>query len=83
MTDDGLCRQERLTCMGVPFRVFGGTPLGIYAVGPGRRVGLIARALPRVGFLVVFYRCAGREPGGARVPLTGVDHRVVANRDKV
>ncbi|CAN0235008.1 unnamed protein product [Ectocarpus sp. 13 AM-2016] len=42
--------------MGVPFRVFGGTPLGIYAVGPGRRTGLIVRALPRVGFLVVVYR---------------------------
>ncbi|CAM9484488.1 unnamed protein product [Ectocarpus sp. 4 AP-2014] len=57
--DDALCRKQEeqpLTCMGVPFRVFGGTPLGIYAVGPGRRVGLIVRALPRVGFLVVVYR---------------------------
>jgi len=65
LTDAGLCRQERLACMGLPFRVFGGTPLGIYAVGPGRRVGLIARALPRVGFLVVFYRCGAGVRRGA------------------
>ncbi|CAN0134344.1 unnamed protein product, partial [Laminaria digitata] len=56
LTVDGLCGVDRLSCTGVPFRVFGGTPLGIYAVGPGRRVGMIVRALHRVGFLVVFYR---------------------------
>lgn len=75
MTDDGLCRHERLTCMGVPFRVFGGTPLGIYAVGPGRQVGLIVRALGRVGLLVVFYRCGtGTRPsaGAARWGRSGV-----------
>eukprot|EP00752_Nemacystus_decipiens_P002361 g2230.t1 len=56
LTDEGLCRQEVITCMGVPFRVFGGTPLGIYAVGPGRRVGMIGRSLAGMGYLVVFYR---------------------------
>lgn len=56
LTDDGLCRQEVITCIGVPFRVFGGTPLGIYAVGPGRRVGMVGRNLAGLGYLVVFYR---------------------------
>ena len=56
LTDEGLCRQEVITCMGVPFRVFGGTPLGVYAVGPGRGTGMVGRSLAGMGYLVVFYR---------------------------
>ncbi|CAM9596666.1 unnamed protein product [Ascophyllum nodosum] len=56
LTDDGVCRDGRISCMGTSFQAFGGTPLGIFAVGPGRRVGMIVRALPSVGILVVFYR---------------------------
>lgn len=57
LADDGLCARNRLSCTGIWYRVFGGTPLGIYAIGPKRRLGLIVRALPRgVGYLVVLYR---------------------------
>eukprot|EP00903_Cladosiphon_okamuranus_P016987 g15657.t3 len=56
IADDGLCRKETIRCLGVPFRVFGGTPRGIYAVGPGRRVGMVGRSLAGMGYLVVFYR---------------------------
>ena len=66
LTDEGICRQEVITCMGVPFRVFGGTPLGIYAVGPGRRVGMVGRNLAGMGYLVVFYRYGSVRYGTVR-----------------
>lgn len=56
LTDEGICREGSLSCVGTSFQVFGGSPLGIFAVGPGRRLGMIVRSLPSVGILVVFYR---------------------------
>lgn len=56
LTDEGICREGSLSCMGTSFQAFGGSPLGIFAVGPGRRLGMIVRAIPSVGILVVFYR---------------------------
>lgn len=56
LTDEGICREGSLSCVGTSFQAFGGSPLGIFAVGPGRRLGMIVRSLPSVGILVVFYR---------------------------
>ncbi|CAM9675226.1 unnamed protein product [Discosporangium mesarthrocarpum] len=56
LTDDGLCRHGLLTCKGQRYRVFGGTPRGIYAVGPNRKGGIIVRSLPGSGVMVIMYR---------------------------
>lgn len=51
---EGVSHDETLSCVGLRFRIFGGGPSEVWAVGPRRAIGLYVRAFASFHLVVLF-----------------------------